>query len=165
MLKFASTAALALAMTTAPLAASAHGYTAGDLKIGQPWSRPTPPGAPTAAGYLTLTNTGRMPETLLGGASPEATTLDLHQSTMAGGVMRMRPVTGGVVIAPGQTVKLEPGGYHFMFVGPRKPFAVGDHIPATLRFKRAGKVKVEFNVQEAAPEAAGGPAGMDMGIH
>ena len=162
MLKFATAAALAVAMTTAPLAAGAHGYKVGELAIGQPWSRPTPPGAPTAAGYLTVTNTGHAPDALVSASSPEAAGLELHQSSMAGGVMRMRAVPEGVVIAPGQTVKLEPGGYHLMFMGPKKPFAIGDHVPATLRFRRAGAVKVEFYVQAAAPDAGGGHAAMGM---
>jgi copper(I)-binding protein len=165
MLKFATATALAVAMTAVPLAAGAHGYKVGDLAIGHPWSRPTPPRAPTAAGYLTVTNSGHAPDTLVGASSPEAAALELHESSMAGGVMRMRAVPEGLAIAPGQTVKLEPGGYHFMFIGPKKPFAVGDHIPATLRFRRAGTVKVEFEVQEAAPQAGGGQAAMGMSAH
>jgi copper(I)-binding protein len=62
-------------------------------------------------------------------------------------------------------VTLQPGGYHLMFMGPKKPFAVGDHVPATLRFRRAGAVKVEFYVQDAAPEAASGHAAMAMDMH
>ena len=68
--------------------------------------------------------------------------------------MRMRPVAGGLVIPPGQTVKLEPGGYHLMIIGPKQAFKVGDHIPATLRFEHAGSLKVEFYV-EAASAASG----------
>ena len=49
--------ALALAATV-PAVTEAHEYALGALKIGHPWSRPTPNGAPTAAGFLTLTNTG-----------------------------------------------------------------------------------------------------------
>jgi hypothetical protein len=164
MLKLATAAALAVAMT-APLAAGAHGYKAGDLTIGQPWSRPTPPGAPTAVGYMTITNTGRAPDTLIGASTPTAAGLELHVSSMAGGIMRMRPAPEGLTIAPGQTLKLEPGGYHLMFMGPKKPFAMGDRIPATLRFRRAGAVKVEFSVQEAAPEGGGGNAAMGMSAH
>ena len=33
---------------------------------------------------------------------------------MEGGVMKMRMVAGGLDIKPGQTVTLEPGGYHMM---------------------------------------------------
>lgn len=162
MLKFATATALAVAMTATPLAAGAHPHPAGELKIVHPWSRPTPPGAPTAVGYLTITNTGHAPDALVGASTPAAASLELHELSMAGGIMRMRAVPGGLTIAPGQSVRLAPGGYHLMFMGPKKPFAVGDEIPATLRFRRAGAIKVEFHVQAAAPDAGGGRAAMGM---
>jgi copper(I)-binding protein len=165
MLKFSTAAALAVAITAVPVGAGAQGYKAGELTIGHPWSRPTPRGAPTAAGYMTITNTGHALDTLIGASTPAAASLELHQSSMAGGIMRMRAAPEGLAIAPGQTVTLQPGGYHLMFMGPKKPFAVGDHVPATLRFRRAGAVKVEFYVQDAAPEAASGHAAMAMDMH
>jgi copper(I)-binding protein len=158
-------AAVALALVlAAPLSAAAHGYSLGALKIGHPWSRPTPPGAPTAAGYLTVTNTGQTPDRLLGGSSPLADKIDVHDMSMTGGIMRMRPVEGGLVIPAGQTVKLEPGGFHLMIAGPKQTFKVGDHIPATLRFEHAGELKVEFYVEAAAPAAGSSMAGMP-GMH
>ena len=36
----------------------AHDYTAGDIRIGHPWSRPTPPSAKVAGGYVKLNNAG-----------------------------------------------------------------------------------------------------------
>jgi copper(I)-binding protein len=75
--------------------------------------------------------------------------------------MRMRPVTGGLVIPPGQTVTVAPGGYHLMMIAPKRAFAVGDHILGTLRFEHAGTVKVDFHVQ-AAPPKDDGHAGMEM---
>jgi copper(I)-binding protein len=154
MFKTFGIALAAVALVAAPLAAAAHSYQIGALKIGHPWSRPNPPGAPTAAGYLTVTNTGAVPDRLLGGSSPEANAIEVHEMSMTGGIMRMRPVAGGLVIPPGQTVKLEPGGYHLMIIGPKQAFKVGDHIPATLRFEHAGSLKVEFYV-EAASAASG----------
>lgn len=134
----------------APLGVMAHDYSAGGLRIGHPWSRPNPPGAPTAAGYLTITNTGRQPDRLLGGLSPLVGRIEVHEMSMAGGIMRMRPLPYGLLLAPGATVRLEPGGYHLMLIGPRRAFRVGDRIPATLRFERAGDVRVEFEVQAGA---------------
>lgn len=141
---------LVLAMSLPALAAG-HGYSLGALKIGHPWARPTPNGAPTAAGFLTVTNTGAQPDRLLGGSSPMTGPIQVHQMSMDGGVMRMRQLTDGLTIPPGATVKLEPGGYHLMLIGPKTTFKVGDHIPATLRFAKAGAIKVEFYVQTAAP--------------
>ena len=136
----------------------AHDYSVGALKIDHPWTRPNPPGAPTAVGYLTITNTGASPDKLIGGSSPEADHFEVHQMSMSAGVMRMSPVTGGLVIAPGATVALQPGGYHIMIIGPKHAFKAGEHIPATLKFERAGEVKVAFYVE--APQAAHDMAGM-----
>lgn len=138
-------AAIACALVAAP--ALAHGYKIGALQIGHPWSRATPGGAKTGAGYLTVTNTGKTADTLLGGSTTAADKLEIHQMSMAGGVMTMRPVTGGVAIAPGATVEFKPGGYHFMLIGLKAPLKAGDRVPATLTFAKAGKVQVEFTVE------------------
>jgi copper(I)-binding protein len=78
-----------------------------------------------------------------------AARLEVHEMTMTGGVMRMRPLSGGLAIPPGQTVALAPGGYHLMLIGPKRPFRLGAQVPATLRFAKAGPVKVTFVVQAA----------------
>ncbi|MBV9510335.1 MAG: copper chaperone PCu(A)C [Caulobacteraceae bacterium] len=162
MFKSPIAAIIAASAITAPAAAASHDYSAGALKIGHPWSRPTPAGAPTAAGYLTITNAGPKADVLLGGSSSMASKVEVHQMSMAGGIMRMRPVPGGLPIPPHQTVSLAPGGYHLMLIGPQRPFKAGDHIPVILRFQRAGAVSVEFDVQASTP-AGGQP--MSMGMH
>jgi copper(I)-binding protein len=53
-------------------------------------------------------------------------------------------------------VKLEPGGLHVMFIGLKQPLAAGSKLPVTLRFEKAGEVKVEFAIAARAP--AGGQA-------
>jgi copper(I)-binding protein len=162
MFKHPITAAIAVCLIAMPIGVYAQDHSHGVLEIGHPWSRPTPPGAPTAAGYLTITNTGREGDVLLGGSSPLADKIEVHQMTMAGGIMRMRAVSGGLPIPAGQTVKLEPNGYHLMLIGPKHAFRLGEHIAATLRFQRAGAVKVEFEVLAAAP---GGEQPMSMDVH
>jgi copper(I)-binding protein len=136
-------------------AGPARAQSAGALKIGHAWVRPTPPGAANAAGYLSVTNHGAAPDRLIGGASPEVQRIEVHEMSMTGQVMRMRPVKGGLVIAPGQTVELAPGaGYHLMLIGPKHPFRLGEKFPATLQFEKAGTVNVTFQVQQAAEKSA-----------
>ncbi len=60
--------------------------------------------------------------------------------------MKMRPLASGIEIKPGQTVELNPGGYHVMFVGLKRQLMQGDHFKATLEFAKAGKVDVDFSV-------------------
>ena len=61
--------------------------------------------------------------------------------------MKMRQLKDGIVIPAGQTVELKPGSLHVMFMGIKAPFKKGSKIPATLKFKQAGSVKVQFTVQ------------------
>lgn len=150
----ASAAALLLA-----LPAAAHDYRTGDIAVGHPWTRATAPGAPTAAGYMTLRNEGSVPDRLLSASSPMARVVELHETSVADGIMRMRPLPSGVVIPPGDTIRLEPGGLHAMLVGPTASFVRGTRIPLTLRFERSGEVAVELAVE------APGARGFDHGGH
>ena len=143
--------------------AFAHDYTAGSLHIGHPWSRATPKGAPVGGGYLTITNNGSEPDRFVGGSVDFAQKLELHQMSMDHGVMKMRPVDGGIEIKPGETVTLKPGGLHIMFVGLDKPLKQGERVPATLDFAKSGKVKVDFVVEGMGAthnDAAGGMSKM-----
>jgi copper(I)-binding protein len=139
--------AVALCAALAGSPALAHDFTVGALKIGHPWSRATPKGAAVGGGYLTITNTGTESDRLLGGTTDIASRFEIHSMTMENGVMKMRPVKGGLEIKAGQTVELKPGGYHIMLVDLTHPLAKGQHVDATLRFEKAGTVKVYFDVQ------------------
>ena len=127
--------------------AFAHNYTAGALHIEHPWSRVVPKGADVAVGYLEIENTGTAPDRLIGGSSDIADHVEIHEMTMEGGIMKMRPLAGGLEIAPGKNVKLEPGGNHLMFLGLKAPPIQGKAFKATLVFEKAGKVDVDFDVE------------------
>src|SRR5579864_3454402 len=103
-----SSLAFMAALIAAP--ASADEVKAGDLVITQAWSRATPGGAKVGGGYLTIENKGTTPDRLLGGSSEVSAKVQVHLMSMNNGVMTMRPVDGGLVIEPGKTVKLTPGG-------------------------------------------------------
>jgi copper(I)-binding protein len=44
-------------------------YMAGSIQIENPWSRGTPKGATTGAGYMVIKNTGTEPDWLIGGST------------------------------------------------------------------------------------------------
>jgi periplasmic copper chaperone A len=135
-------AVLGLALTTA----LAEDYKAGPLTISDPWSSATPKGATVAAGYMKITNNGTTPDRLLSGSSDLSAKLEMHSMTMENGVMKMRPVQGGLEIKPGGTIEFKPDSFHVMFVGLKKPLAPGDHIKAALVFEKAGTVNIEYDV-------------------
>ena len=138
-------AALSAALATS--AALAHDYTVGSLKIGHPWARATPKGASVGGGYMKITNSGTAPDRLVGGSTDISGGFEVHEMKMEGGVMKMRPVANGIEIKPGQTVTLDPSGYHVMFVGLKDQLKQGDRFKATLQFAQAGKIEVDFAIE------------------
>ena len=150
---------LPLVLALAAFGVNAHEYQAGTLKIGHPWARMTAPGQPSGGAFLKLNNTGTAADRLLGGSTPLADHVELHSMSMEGNVMKMREVNA-IDVPPGQTVELKPGAWHMMLIGLKAPLKAGDKVPMTLKFEKAGEVKVELKIEEVAPgAAASGAAG------
>jgi Uncharacterized protein conserved in bacteria len=136
---------------------------AGDLVITQAWSRATPGGAKVAGGYLTIENKGTAPDKLIGVSAEIARKVEVHEMATDNGVMKMRPIKGGLEVKPGETVELKPQGLHLMFIGPKKPLKQGDQLKATLQFEKAGNVELDFDVTGmGGPPAGHGMPGMKM---
>lgn len=144
---------LAAAAALLAMPAMAHDYTAGDIAIGHPWTRAAGANG-TGAGYMSLRNGGTQPDRLIAASSPIARSVELHTHVRDGNVMRMRPVEGGIPVAPGQTVTLNPGGYHVMMLGLTAPLTQGTRVPLTLRFEHGGEVQVELAVEAAGARGA-----------
>src|SRR3984957_16760429 len=139
--------------------AHAYDYKVGALEIDHPWSRAVPKGATVAAGYVTIKNTGTEPDRLLGGSTPVAGKFEVHEMSMDKGVMKMRPVTGGLEIKPGETVEPKPQSFHIMMMGLKQPIEKGKPFKGSLTFEKAGSVDVDFAVEAVgAPPAAAAPA-------
>ena len=142
--------ALALLVLAAICAgpASAQQVKIGDLVLDHAWARATPGGAKVGGGYLTIENKGVTPDKLIGGSSPAAGKIEVHEMAMNNGVATMRPVKGGLSIPPGQSVTLAPGGYHIMMMELKAPLKKGDKVPVTLAFEKAGQVNVTLDIQD-----------------
>ena len=153
-------AALSAVVIAAPV--RADDVKAGDLVISQAWSRATPGGAKVAGGFLTIENKGSAPDKLVAVTAEIAGKTEVHEMAMDNGVMKMRPLDKGLVIEPGKTVKLAPGGYHLMLQDLKGAFKEGEKVPVTLEFEKAGKVAVSLDVQGVGAQAPGGGGSMMM---
>ena len=132
------------------------------LAVRTAWSRPAAAGG-TAAGYMTLINRGQA-DALVGAESPLAGRVELHASSMAGGMMRMS-AEPRIALPPGGEVSFAPGGRHLMFVGVKRALRAGDRLPATLRFASGRKLPVEFSVTPGTPPASAQAPGMGETRH
>jgi len=170
MRSFSRIAALVLLATSVSFAADAHDHSAmskgdaatmsnddmmepvkaGDLVLSGAFARATLPGAKVGGGYVTITNQSKEADRLIGGSSPAAARVEVHEMKMDGNVMHMRQLKDGLEIPAGGTAELSPhGGMHLMLIDITKPLKEGDMVPVTLEFAKAGKVKVQFMVEPA----------------
>jgi copper(I)-binding protein len=149
-------------LTAVAPAAAADDYDVGTIHISQTWSRATAKGAATGAGYMTITNKGAAPDKVSCVSDDASAQCEIHSMTMEGGVMKMRPVEGGLEIKPGESIMLKPGGYHVMFRELRHPLEQGATVKATLKFEHAGTVEVNYPILALGAAAPGASAGGTM---
>ena len=159
--------AATIAVATAPIAlaalaavpAQAANYDVGSMHISQPWSRATPKGAAAGAAYMTITNKGTAPDRVSCVSDDASAQCQIHSMTMEDGVMKMRPVEGGLEIKPGETVTLKPGSFHVMLLDLKHPLEQGQSVKATLKFDTAGTVDIEYPIAAIGAPVPGADAG------
>jgi copper(I)-binding protein len=144
---------IALALTTAPAIAES----AGTVEVVQPWSRPAAAGT-NGIGYMVLVNRGPAADALEKVETPFAARVEMHSSSMAGGVMSMQK-EDRVAIPAGGRATFGPGAYHLMLIGLTRALAPGDKVPATLSFASGARIKTAFTVSSGmGPPAMAGMA-------
>lgn len=157
-------AAAVVAFCMTGTAAFGHSLTVGTLTLTDLWTRATPPGAPTAGGYLTIANGGEEADRLLSVSSPLAAAGELHEMEIANGIMKMRPMPDGIEIPAGATVALTPSGYHMMFLSLKEPLIADEEMPVTLLFARAGSVKTVLHIYPVGSKGPESAANHDMNM-
>jgi copper(I)-binding protein len=137
-------------LVAALLAGAAHAQ----VQVQDPWVRGMVETQKATGAFMRLTspNAAR----LVGVSSPVAGVVEIHQTTMEGGVMRMRPVQA-IELPAGKAVELRPGGYHVMLMQVPRPLKEGEKVPITLVVEgKDGKrqtIEVEAPVKALATPA------------
>jgi len=134
-------------------ALSAHEYKIGSLEIGHPYARAMPASVKVSSGYLTIRNEGGEDDRLIEVRTEQAGRIEIHEMIVEDNIMRMRPLPDGLEIAAGETIALEPGGYHLMIFDPKEPLIAGTSLRAELHFAKAGIIEVTFNIEDMADQS------------
>lgn len=128
----------------------------GDIVVEDAWARASIGTNRPGAAYMILRNTGSDPVTLVGLETPLAMMPDIHETTTdSNGVSSMGPV-GEIIISPGESVSLEPGGMHAMLMRLQTKMVEGETFPLTLNFADGGTLNVDVPILGIA---ARGPEG------
>ncbi len=115
------------------------------------WARTSPMMASNGAAYMELT--ASVDDRLVAArvSADVAATAEVHETVMDPDTqeMAMRE-TDAIDLPAGETVALEPGGYHVMLLDLAEPLEPGTTIELTLVFEEAGEVVVEAEVRDSA---------------
>ena len=119
------------------------------LRIDNAWIPEAPPVATVLAGFASLSNDSDQPLHIDAVDGADFGGVELHQMSMEGGMMQMRPLHGLDLPAHG-SVALADGGKHLMLMNPKHPFKAGD---ASLLLFHCGKqaTAARFTVKAAQP--------------
>ena len=129
-----------------------NAYAQAPIRAEQPWARATAPQQKVGGAYVTLTSPAN--DALIGGSSPVAGRVEVHEMRMEDTIMRMRELPDGLTLPAGQAVALTPGGFHIMLLDLKQPLVAGQTVPVQLRFRTAPPLDLQLKV---APIGAQGP--------
>ena len=114
------------------------------------WLRAAPHNHPVTAGYVDITNFNDVADTLISVSSSFAKRNEIHEMKIDGDIMKMREIPDGLILQPSEVIKLEPGGFHLMFMGLNQMISEGNEHTITLVFEKAGEIKLDFPVKKKA---------------
>lgn len=144
------------------------GGDSGGIEVSDAWARTSPSMASAGAAYMAITNSGDVDDALIGASvdADIAGSVEIHETvamgsdttmgdtgtdtTTGGGMMTMQPVER-VIIPAGESIALEPGGYHLMFLDLVAPLEAGEDLSITLTFEEAGEQIVTAEVRDTNP--------------
>jgi copper(I)-binding protein len=114
--------------------------------VSDAWTRPTAAGMPMGVAYFLVHNGAVAADAIVAARTPAAARVEFHQTTVADGMARMRPLRE-IAVPSGASIPVEPGGIHLMLVDLVAPLRAGTRVPLTLVFRNAGTVEISLAVE------------------
>jgi periplasmic copper chaperone A len=120
--------------------------TATGIEIGKAWARPAKQGE-NGVIYFLLQNHSASADELTGITTAVVEAVQIHETTMDGDIMRMRPFTS--ISIPGKTsLEFETGGKHVMLLKLNKELKPGEEVQVTFQFKNHEYITLNIPVLE-----------------
>jgi copper(I)-binding protein/mono/diheme cytochrome c family protein len=117
------------------------------VRVTGAWVREPVPGRSMAAAYAVVENAGPADVQIVAASADAAGTVEMHETTRSGDMMKMSPVKSITIPAHGR-VALEPGGLHLMLFDLGKPLKDGDTVTLTFTTGSAARVSAAAAVKK-----------------
>lgn len=91
------------------------------------WARLPPIDMPVLGGFGVLHNACDSDAVVSSASSPDFESVEVHETRLDDGMMRMREVES-LSVPAGESVELAPGGLHLMLMRPTRALSAGEHV-------------------------------------
>lgn len=119
------------------------------MQVGGLWAQPITVAGTSAAVYMTISANCSSADVLQSVEAAAPQQASLHVSKIADGALDMTPLKS-IPIPCDKPTPLKPMGMHVMVTNIQKPVGIGDQIPLTLHFERAGAIPVQAEITSMA---------------
>jgi copper(I)-binding protein len=116
------------------------------LLVENGYARESIPGTSISSAYMTIRNLSAKNIRLIAAASVVSDRIEIHQHTMADGLMRMRQRDYVEILSQNSTV-FQPAGFHLMIFDLKQPLKAKENIIITLYFDDQSSIDVNYTVQ------------------
>jgi copper(I)-binding protein len=141
--------ALLITVTTGCAGAQREQSMAAGVTVRDQWASAADTGM--AAVFGTFANNGHHEARIVSATSPVAGRMEVHEvSADASGTKTMHPKAGGIVIPPGETHELVPGGDHLMLMDLTAPLTPGADVPVTVTFEDGSTLDITAQIRDFA---------------
>lgn len=124
-----------------------NAYATSSITVTNGYIKESIPGSNITAAYMTINNTGNEVITLQKITSDISARIEIHQHSMANGMMTMRQVDD-IIIEAKSNVVLQPSGLHLMIFSLKQQITEKDVISLTLYFTNETKINIQLPVSK-----------------
>jgi len=123
-----------------------HADAVNKITISDGYIKASIPGSDITAAYMTINNNSDKAITLQKITSSISDQIEIHQHSMADGMMQMRQVDD-VTIKANSSVVLQPSGLHLMIFALKQQITEKEMISLTLFFSNDTNINIQLPVQ------------------
>ena len=110
------------------------------------YARESIPGTSISSAYMAINNLSAKNIRLISASSVVSDRIEIHEHTMADGLMRMRQRDYVEILAKDTTL-FQPSGFHLMIFDLKQPLKAEENIIITLFFDDQSSIDVNYSVK------------------
>ena len=103
-------------------------------------------GVNLTGGFLEIHNNTDIDQILISANCEKFNVTEIHEMILEENMMKMRKMTS-LKIKAGETLKLQPGGYHLMLINNTAEIKLGDTISCAVNFNENVKINIDLPVK------------------